>query len=313
MRSRGEADLRKIALKYRGRCLKCGGWIPVGETACWEQGRGVWHVGCHEGGQEAKQRTRVYPEPAPQWRVDKFTRTPVQAAGAHVSSTSIRAGPSHRKFARTAWKLKAPKSPVLITMFVACAMAGLLSLGYSSSMGPIAAPRQVTSTNTACIQSTATIQTFLTSVATSTTAYSTQGTTWITQTIGKVGPCPYGGTYFASIYTRLCGWQYNVCVSFDRNCGNDYTAVYSYRTTIQIVRATVTCTSYLSWTTTQTLNIRSNTTSCGATTITETTTVELPNPSKSGVGAMGLLLFVIGVSGSSYGVWANQGRRKFHN
>jgi hypothetical protein len=37
--------------------------------------------------------------------------------------------------------------------------------------------------------------------------------------------CPYGGVYRSSIYTKLCGWQYNVCVSFDYNCANDYHAV----------------------------------------------------------------------------------------
>jgi hypothetical protein len=40
--------------------------------------------------------------------------------------------------------------------------------------------------------------------------------------------CPYGGTYFASICTNLCGCQYNVCVSFDYNCADDYQAVQSY-------------------------------------------------------------------------------------
>jgi len=34
--------------------------------------------------------------------------------------------------------------------------------------------------------------------------------------------CPYGGTYYAQIFTSLCGWQYDVCVSLDSNCGNDY-------------------------------------------------------------------------------------------
>jgi len=37
--------------------------------------------------------------------------------------------------------------------------------------------------------------------------------------------CPYGGQYFSSIYTSLCGWQYNVCVTWDYNCANDYPAV----------------------------------------------------------------------------------------
>jgi hypothetical protein len=54
--------------------------------------------------------------------------------------------------------------------------------------------------------------------------------------------CPYGGTYFASICTSLCGCQYNVCVSFDYNCANDYPAVQSYgyiTVTIPTVTTTV--------------------------------------------------------------------------
>jgi hypothetical protein len=37
--------------------------------------------------------------------------------------------------------------------------------------------------------------------------------------------CPYGGQYYSSIYTSLCGWQYNVCVTWDNNCADDYQAV----------------------------------------------------------------------------------------
>jgi hypothetical protein len=34
--------------------------------------------------------------------------------------------------------------------------------------------------------------------------------------------CPYGGRYYSSIRTSLCGLQEDVCVSYDYNCGNDY-------------------------------------------------------------------------------------------
>lgn len=37
--------------------------------------------------------------------------------------------------------------------------------------------------------------------------------------------CPCGGRYYSAIHTSLCGWQYNVCVTFDGNCANDYPAV----------------------------------------------------------------------------------------
>jgi len=39
-------QLRKISLKYEGRCVKCGRSISAGETAYWEKDRGVWHIDC---------------------------------------------------------------------------------------------------------------------------------------------------------------------------------------------------------------------------------------------------------------------------
>jgi hypothetical protein len=279
--------LRKISLKYRGRCVKCNRWIPAGEVAFWEKGKGVWHVDC---------QTRT-------------AQAMIAESASHTKAIGTRL--LHSGFSPTAWKPRPPKSPVLI-IFVACALVGLSSLGYSSSMGPLAVPATFTRASTVCVPSTATTQTYLTSVATSsTTTYRTQSTTLTTQTLGKVGPCPYGGTYFSKLCTKLCGCQYNVCVSFDRNCGNDYAAIYSYRTTVQAVRVIVTCTSYLLRTTTQTFDAIATTTSCGATTIMETTATEVANPSKGSVGAMGVFLIVVGVAGSSYGVWANRHRCKF--
>lgn len=38
--------------------------------------------------------------------------------------------------------------------------------------------------------------------------------------------CPHGGECFSWIHTSLCGDQYNVCVTWDYNCVNDYPAVY---------------------------------------------------------------------------------------
>jgi hypothetical protein len=48
----GEVPLRKISLIYPGKCVTCGRWIPEGETAYWEKGRGVWHVDCYEARRE---------------------------------------------------------------------------------------------------------------------------------------------------------------------------------------------------------------------------------------------------------------------
>lgn len=44
----GEVSLRKISLKYAGKCVRCGRWIREGETAYWEKGSGVWHLDCGE-------------------------------------------------------------------------------------------------------------------------------------------------------------------------------------------------------------------------------------------------------------------------
>jgi hypothetical protein len=41
-----QEKIRRISLKYEGRCIKCGGAIPAGQTAYWEKDRGVWHIDC---------------------------------------------------------------------------------------------------------------------------------------------------------------------------------------------------------------------------------------------------------------------------
>jgi len=47
-------ELRKISLKYEGRCVKCGRSISAGGTAYWEKDRGVWHIDCVMPNQERK-------------------------------------------------------------------------------------------------------------------------------------------------------------------------------------------------------------------------------------------------------------------
>jgi len=47
--------------------------------------------------------------------------------------------------------------------------------------------------------------------------FSPQERSWVSS-----GSCPNGGEYYSRISTSLCGVQYDVCVSFDYNCGNDY-------------------------------------------------------------------------------------------
>jgi hypothetical protein len=41
--------LRKISLKYSGKCVKCGREIPAGEVAFWEKDGGIWHLNCQAG------------------------------------------------------------------------------------------------------------------------------------------------------------------------------------------------------------------------------------------------------------------------
>lgn len=38
--------LRQIKTRYEGICRYCRTSIPIGETVFWEQGKGVWHIGC---------------------------------------------------------------------------------------------------------------------------------------------------------------------------------------------------------------------------------------------------------------------------
>jgi len=52
--------------------------------------------------------------------------------------------------------------------------------------------------------------------------------------------CPYGGRYYSRLHTSLCGWQYDVCVTFDRNCANDYPAICATTTTTWTTRTTFT-------------------------------------------------------------------------
>jgi hypothetical protein len=47
-------ELRKISLKYEGKCVECGRSISAGETAYWEKDRGVWHIDCAMPIQERK-------------------------------------------------------------------------------------------------------------------------------------------------------------------------------------------------------------------------------------------------------------------
>jgi hypothetical protein len=72
--------------------------------------------------------------------------------------------------------------------------------------------------------------------------------------------CPYGGTYYPSIHTALCGWQYEVCVSFDYNCADDYNAVFVGGYTNTFVSTSVaTFTEYTFYSTTTNYCVTANT------------------------------------------------------
>jgi hypothetical protein len=75
----------------------------------------------------------------------------------------------------------------------------------------------------------------------STSSLTTRITTYSSSVYGSGIPsCPYGGTYYSSICTSLCGCQYNVCVTFDYNCANDYRAIPAYITRTNTIRTVTT-------------------------------------------------------------------------
>ena len=44
--------MKKISLRYDGKCMKCGRTISAGEEAYWEKDKGVWHLQCDSHIQE---------------------------------------------------------------------------------------------------------------------------------------------------------------------------------------------------------------------------------------------------------------------
>lgn len=53
---------------------------------------------------------------------------------------------------------------------------------------------------------------------------------WVSPTPNTVGRSRTMSRFVDGILTSLCGDQYNVCVTWDYNCANDYPAVYVART-----------------------------------------------------------------------------------
>jgi len=49
--------LKRISLKYDGKCIKCGRTISSGQEAYWEKDKGVWHLDCNSHGRERRHPT----------------------------------------------------------------------------------------------------------------------------------------------------------------------------------------------------------------------------------------------------------------
>jgi hypothetical protein len=152
---------------------------------------------------------------------------------------------------------------------------------------------------------TSIIQSFSTSTTTTaTTTYVSTYTSSKVLTIGRSGPtCPYGGKYRSSICTSLCGCQYDVCVTFDYNCANDYRAVYTDRTTVRTSRVRTTGTEYLVRTDTLTYSLTTKSESYETTSTVETRVIEVPNPMQRTLRATGLILLALGSLGLLILVW----------
>jgi len=193
----------------------------------------------------------------------------------------------------------------LAIVSIACLLLGLSSLAYGNRLPPLQLSENITRTQSTCtpeVTVTRITTAFLSTIG-KTSRILTYTTTSVSVSSG--GPsCPYGGKYYAAKYTKLCGWQYDVCITFDYNCGNDYHAVYVTRTIVQTLRVATTSTQYLVQTATDTLEWTATSTFCKEFWTVETVVREVPNPSKSGFGTLGAVFVVIGIVGLSGVAWS---------
>jgi len=192
-----------------------------------------------------------------------------------------------------------------LILCIACILVGAASVGYAGQLGPLTVSEPVTRTVTLHLTETSTIRSFTTSLTTTaTTRYVSTFTSRKVLTIGRSGPtCPYGGQYRSSICTSLCGCQYDVCVTFDHNCANDYRAVYADRTTVQTSRVRTTGTKYLVRTDKLTYLLTTKSESYETTSTVETRAIEVPNPMQRTLRVMGLSLIVLGSLGFLIPIW----------
>lgn len=188
---------------------------------------------------------------------------------------------------------------------IACILLGLGSVGYSGQVEPLTVSEPFTSAITIQLTLTSTVQSLSASVTTTgTTTYISTSTTTKVATMGRSGPtCPYGGEYRSRICTSLCGCQYDVCVTFDYNCANDYPAVYKDRTTIQASKVRTTGTSYGVQTYTLTYHLRTTSESYKTTSTVETRHIEVTNPMQQTLGITGIGLIALGALAFLMLVW----------
>lgn len=200
-------------------------------------------------------------------------------------------------------KLSSVQYGLILT--VACILGGLGTVGYAGQLGPLSVPELVASTVTLHLAQTSTIQSCTTSLTTmSTTTYVSTYLSTKVLTIGRSSPtCPHGGQYRSRICTSFCGCQYDVCVSFDYNCANDYAAVYTDRTTIQTSKLRTTGTDYLIRTDTLTYFLPTTSESYTTTTTVETRVIEVPNPTQRTLRGTGFGLISVGALGFLTIVW----------
>jgi len=194
---------------------------------------------------------------------------------------------------------------ILLILSVLCILSGLVMLGYGNRLAPLLLSETVAKTETSCAPETNVMRS--TTVFLTTTGKSLHVLTYTTTSvsISRAGPsCPYGGTYYPVKCTSLCGCQYDVCITFDYNCANDYPAVYAARTALHVVKATTTSTQYLVQTRTGFLNLTSTSTRCKEALVEETIVREVSNPNISKFRTSATVLVIVGVVGLLGGVWA---------
>lgn len=185
-----------------------------------------------------------------------------------------------------------------------CIFSGAALLGYGGTLPPLLLSETVAKTETSCAPETNVMRS--TTVFLTTTGKSLHVLTYTTTTVStwRAGPsCPYGGTYYSVKCTSLCGCQHDVCITFDYNCANDYHAVYSTRTAVQVVRAGTTSIQYLVQTGTNLVNLTTTSTTCRQVFAEETITRQAPNPDTSKFRTAATVVIIIGLLGLLGGIW----------